>query len=206
MKSVEERMQVLARAVLNEAQAEARQILADAQEKAEAIRQRGRERAAAERAETLEQTRREAGQIREQAIAAAQLKARMLRLEQREKLLNHVFEAVQQRLPAVQQWTDYEQIVQELIREAVLDLGTQAVRIRADAQADQLLTEEVLARLARELDVTLEKGASLGEGIGIVAETIDGRRQYDNTLQARLRRSREELRAPVYHLLMGEPL
>jgi vacuolar-type H+-ATPase subunit E/Vma4 len=37
-------------------------------------------------------------------------------------------------------------------------------------------------------------------------ETVDGRRQYDNTLEVRLGRMRNSLRSSVYRLLMGESL
>lgn len=206
MKSVEERLQALSRAVLSEARAEAKQILADAEIKADAVRQHATEQAAAEREESLDRARQEAEHIRSQAIAAAQLRARTLRLERREKLLDSAFDTARQRLPSVQQWTDYDQIVRQLIREAAAHLGTDAVRIRADEQTQKLLAKDFLAELSKELGVPLQLGAALEHGTGVIVETVDGRRQYDNTLQARLRRQQDELRSPVYRLLMGESL
>jgi len=206
MKSADESVRALSREVLDEARGEAEQILADAKAKADIIRQRALEQAAAEREEILKRARQEADHIRRQAIAAAQLQARKLQLERREKLLNNVFDAVQQRLPSIRQWSDYDQIVRQLIREAVAHLGTDEVRIRADEQTQKLLTDEELAELSKELGVQLQLGAPLEHGTGVIAETIDGRRQYDNTLEARLSRQQSELRSAVYRLLMGESL
>jgi vacuolar-type H+-ATPase subunit E/Vma4 len=206
MKSVDESIRALSRAVLSEARAEAKQILADATAKADTMRQRSQEQAAAEREEILGRAHREAEHIRSQVIATAQLQARTLQLERREKMLDGVFDAARLRLPSVQQWTDYDQIVHQLIREAVTHLGADVARIRADVQTQKLLADDVLAELSKELDVQLQLGAPLQQGIGVIAETVDGHRQYDNTLQACLNRRQDALRSPVYRLLMGESL
>lgn len=206
MKSVEESTRALSRAVLSDVRAEAEQIKADARAKAEAIRQRAQEQAEAEREKNLEHAHQEADRIRSQAIAAAQLKARTLQLERREKLLNEVFDAARQRLPMVQQWTDYEQIVRQLAREAMEHLGAETVRIRADELAQAVLADGVLAEIAKESGVQLQLGEPLERGTGVIAETVDGHRQYDNTLEARLSRWQDALRSPVYHLLMGKSL
>jgi vacuolar-type H+-ATPase subunit E/Vma4 len=206
MRSVEESLQVLSRAVQSEARAEAEQILADAKAKVEAIRQRSQEQAAGERTEILECASREAERIRSQAIATAQLKARTLQLERREKLLDSTFEAVRQQLPAVQQWTDYDQIARHLLREALIHLGADTAQIRADEQTRMLLTDQVLAEISRELGVQAQLGTALKRGTGVIVETVDGHRQYDNTLENRLSRLQNMLRSPVHHLLMGESL
>jgi V/A-type H+-transporting ATPase subunit E len=205
-KSVEERMQLLSRAVLSEAQAEAEQVLEAAQARADTIRDRAQEQAQAEREEILARARRDAERVRSGCVASAQLEARRLRLERREQVLDRVFETVRQRLPNVQGWTDYDQIVRDLTREAVGHLSADAVRIRADARAREVLADSTLFELSEELGVRLRL-EELDDGrTGIVAETMDGHRRYDNTLQARLDRWQDALRAPVYRLLMGESL
>lgn len=206
MKSAEESIQALTSAVLNEARTEAEQILADAKAKAEAIRQRAQEQAAAERTEVLERASREAEYIRRQVIATTQLKARTLQLERREKLLDSAFEAARQELPTVQQRTDYDQIARRLLREALIHLGTNTARVRADEQTQMLLTGQVLAEIIKELGVQVQLGTPLKRGTGVIVETVDGHRQYDNTLEARLSRLQNVLRSQVYHLLMGESL
>jgi vacuolar-type H+-ATPase subunit E/Vma4 len=114
----------------------------------------------------------------------------------------------------VQQWTDYSQIVRHLSYEAVAQLGAPSARIRADEQTRAILAGGpaggpaggMLAEIASQAGVELELGEPLQRGTGVTAETVDGHRQYDNTLEARLSRLRGALRAPVYHLLMGESL
>jgi V/A-type H+-transporting ATPase subunit G/H len=206
MKSVEKSMEVLARAVLKKARADADHVLDEARLAAGEVRQQARQQAEAERERILERARQEAERIRGQAVAAAQLRARKLKLEQREVLLDDVLAAARQRLPTVQQWTDYDQIVVYLVREAVAQLKAGQCCVRADARAQQILTPDLLAEISAELGVQLQPGEILEHRLGVIAETVDGRRRYDNTLEARLDRQLEELRFPIHRLLMGESL
>ncbi|MEJ2736642.1 MAG: V-type ATP synthase subunit E [Anaerolineae bacterium] len=206
MRSVEQSIQALSRAVQSEARAEAEQIVADAKAKAEAVRQHAQEQAAAERAEILARASGEAERIRSQALATTQLKARTMQLERREKLLDRVFEAARQQLPTVQQGTDYDQVVHHLLREALIHLGADAAQVRADERTRMLLTDQVLTEVSKEVGGQVQLGTSLTEGTGVIVETAEGHRQYDNTLEARLSRLQEELRSPVYRLLLGESL
>jgi vacuolar-type H+-ATPase subunit E/Vma4 len=206
VRSIEKSIQALSRAVLSEARAEAEQIVADARAKAEVIQQHAQEQAAAERAEILDRASAEADRIRSQAIATTQLRARTLQLKHREKLLEGVFQAARQQLPAVQQWTDYDEIAHHLLREALVHLGADTAQVRADEGTQALLTDQVLADIAEELGVQVGLGVALKDGRGVIVETADGHRQYDNTLEARLSRSQNALRSPVHHLLMGESL
>lgn len=202
--SGDENLRKLAHVVLNEANAEAERILAEAKTKAEIVLQRAQKQAETEHEAILQQALQEAENIRSEAIAAAELQAQTRRLEHREKLLNRVFEAARERLPIITQLTDYDQIARQLVREAVAHLGDEEVRIRTDTQTSKLLSDDALAELSEELGVQLQSGATLPHGAGVVAETVDGHRQYDNTLQARLNRQQDLLRAPVYRILMGK--
>jgi vacuolar-type H+-ATPase subunit E/Vma4 len=85
-------------------------------------------------------------------------------------------------------------------------LGAEAARVRADGNAHTILADGLLAELSQQLNVQLDLGQPLEQGTGVVAETLDGHRTYDNTMEARLDRWQETLRAPVYRLLMGESL
>jgi vacuolar-type H+-ATPase subunit E/Vma4 len=206
MKSVEESTRALSRAVLSEAQADAEGVRASARAKADAIRQHAQEQGEAERDEVLKHARQQASHIHSQAVAAAQLKARTLRLERREKLLNSVFDAARKQLVTVQEWTDYDQIARRLARETVEHLGAENARILADERTRAVLTNDVLSQVSGETGVQLQLGEPLEHGTGVIAETVDGHLHYDNTLEARLERWQNALRSPVYHLLMEKSL
>jgi vacuolar-type H+-ATPase subunit E/Vma4 len=206
MKSLEENIETLSRAILSEAQAEAQQIKAEAEVKAQAIRQKAQQQAEAERAEILARAGQEAERLRSQVIATTQLKARTQQLEHREKLLDQVFTAAREQLPTIEQWSDYEVIALHLLREALQQLKVNNAQVQADEITHKLLTPEIVGGLARELNVDIEVDGALKEGTGVVVETNNGRMHYDNTLETRLSRLQNVLRSSVYHLLMGEAL
>jgi vacuolar-type H+-ATPase subunit E/Vma4 len=206
VRSLDENVQALTRTVLNEAHAEAEQVLADAQAKAQAVREHAQEQASAERTEILARASQKAERLRSQAVASAQLQARTAELERREKLLNSVFDAAQQRLSDMPQRADYDQIARELLRQALMSLGADTAHVRADERTRTVLTDQVLTEISEELGVQVTHGTPLEHGVGLVVQTADGHREYDNTLEARLGRLQNTLRAPVLRLLKGETL
>ena len=206
LKTTDERMQALAQAVLNEAGSEAEKIKEDARQKAEIIRQQAEQKAKNERESILSQARQKASSIKSQNIASARLKAQMLWIERREKLLNQVFETALERMGNTTQWSNYDQIVNRLVKEAVEALGASSARIHADKTTLQLLKDGMLEKISAELKLSLEPGEVLESGTGIILETMDGHRQFDNTLETRLKRLQDILRSPIYHILMGESL
>ncbi|MEA3346410.1 MAG: V-type ATP synthase subunit E family protein [Chloroflexota bacterium] len=202
-KSIPQGFSGLSRGVLGEARAEAREILENAEAKAERIRRQAREQAEARREEILGRAKQKTEPIRRQAIASAQLEAQRLQLESREELLRQVFSAAREELRSAPQWPDYPEILRYLIREAASNVAAEEIAIHADAQTQEYLSDPFLRELGEQLGVRLRRGELLDEGVGIVAETPNGHRLYRNTLEARLRRLRESLRAPVYRLLRG---
>lgn len=206
MVSIDENIKVLSRAVLSDVQGDAEQILAEAKEKVEGIRQRAQEQAQAERAEILERASVEADRVRGQVVATSQLKARTRLLEQREKLLEEVFDTAKQRLPSVLRGSDYEQTAKRLLTEALLQLGGSTAIIRADEDTLKSFATSTLEDISKEVQMQIKLGDPLEKGLGVIAETEDRHRQYDNTLETRLKRMQDTLRTSVNRILMGEAL
>ncbi|MDD5370952.1 MAG: V-type ATP synthase subunit E family protein [Anaerolineaceae bacterium] len=206
VRQLEENIDMLSRAVANEAHEESEKMLAQARAKADAVRQRAEEEAAMQRKEILERAHQDAERIRGQAIATTQLKARTLQLEQREKLLNAVFEKAHKQLPTVQQWTEYPQIANQLLKEALQNLESASAVVHADAATQRILKGQVLTEISQEMHRKVELGEPLSQGTGVIAQSENGHMHYDNTLETRLARMQNSLRSPVYRLLMGESL
>ncbi len=206
MKSTDENIDSLSRAILTEARSEADKVVTDAKARADSLRRQAQEDAEAARKETLDRAKQEAARIRSQKIAATQLKARTLQLDSREKLLNKVYQAGLQELPTVQQWTDYEEIARNLLREAIQQLKASDVTIRADKQTMTHFSEQFLKNLSSELKVQITLGELLTKGTGVIVDASNGRLQFDNTLETRLERMWNAMRSQVNHLLMGEAL
>lgn len=206
MRSIEENIETLSRAILDEANADAQRILADARAKADTIRQRAHEQAAAERKEIMDRAFQESERLRGQSIATAQLRARTLQLEHREKLLDRVFAEARQDMPTVLKWTDYDGIAHRLLREALTHLGASEARLHTDAVTSKALTSDVLAQVSKEMNIQIEVAEPLVKVNGVLVETKDKHLQYENTLDDRLNRLQNVLRSPVYHILIGETL
>ena len=194
----------LTRAIREQAEAEASQTLATARHQANSIQDQAQAQADAQREKTLQRAQDEAKSLYEHTVATAQLEAQRLKLQYREQLIERVFARARQQLRSAPQWPDYEQIARRLIREAVERLDVDEAIVRADEATRRIMHEEALSELGEELGVRLRAGTPLAQTTGVVIETPDGHRLYDNTLETRLARMRDVLRAPVYHILSGE--
>jgi V/A-type H+-transporting ATPase subunit E len=188
------------------AESETGQILAAAKEKGDLIRKKAHQDAEDVKSQLLDQAKREADRLRSQAVATTQLKARTMLLEAREKLFSQVFESAEEKLVSVQQWNDYEATVRKLILEAAMQLESKSIKIRADKFTAALITEKMLSEIGKEFGGKISLAEPLEKGTGIIASTEDGHLTFDNTLETRLAHLESELRAPVYHVLMGETL
>jgi V/A-type H+-transporting ATPase subunit E len=197
-------MEPLSRAILKEAEVDAQQMREDAKAKADAIRQRAQGEAEKVRREILDKAQQEADRLRSQNVSGAQLKARTLQLEQREKLLDRVFQAAREKLAEIQKRPDYEQLAAMLLREALVQLRVNKAEIRADPATRALLEKNALKDISSELNGQFTMADNLEEGLGVVIEAAEGKLHYDNTLGTRLQRLQSTLRSSVHKLLIGE--
>jgi len=201
MKTEEEDIELLARAIMVEARDEAEQVQADAREKAEAIRKRAQEQAESERKAILARAKEDADRLHSQSSATSQLKTRSTQLEQREKILNGVFDEVRKQLDSVKNRPDYSAIAAMLAREALSELRATEAEVRVDETTQKALK---LDDLSKELNGKFNFGEKLEDGTGVVVSAAGGKLHYDNTLETRLSRLQGSLRSSVYKLLMGE--
>ncbi|HAV78770.1 MAG TPA: hypothetical protein DCX53_15580 [Anaerolineae bacterium] len=205
MKPEEENIERLARAILQEARDEAEQLKAEAQAKADAVLKRAQQQAESERDAILSRARQDVERLRGQSVASAQLKARTLQLENREKLLDKVFDAARKKLPDVKQRSNFDKVAVQLVKEALTQLRVDAAEVRADAATQKVLKSQ-LDNISKELNVQITSGDAIKEGTGIVVDAAGGKLHYDNTLETRLKRLQNELRSSVYQVLNGERL
>lgn len=201
MNTEEQDIELLARAIMVEAREDAERLHAEAREKAEAIRRRAQAQAESERKAILDRAREDAERLQSQSSATSQLKARSVQLDQREKILNEVFEEARRQLESVRKRPNYAAIATTLAREALTQLRAAEAEIHADAAAQKALK---LDELSKELSGKFKFGKPLEEGTGVVVSAAGGKLHYDNTLETRLERLRGPLRSSVYKVLMGD--
>ena len=206
MRSVEENIEALSRAMLGDAKTEAEKILAEAKEKAEQINRQAEEEANKERSQILDKARQEADRLRSQVIATTQMKTRTNELEHREKLLDNVFTLAKNQMADVSKRSDYESIAKKLVREGLLQLKGSNIVIHAAPKTQSCLSKATLDELGKEFNIKIDLGDKLEQGTGVILETEDKHLVYDNTLETRLSRLQNTLRPPVYRILIGETL
>lgn len=200
----QDKVQALEQAIIGIAQQEAQAILDEAKAKADSIRKQAQSAADIENDHIRQEAQQTAARRMDQAIAKAQLEAQMLKLQRREQLLTRTFDRVRAQLAIIPQRPDYALIVRRLISEAATFLGDETFVIHADAATNQMIDDAFLEDLAQTLNVHLECGTPLETGTGIILNTSNGHRRYDNTLETRLARVQNDVRATVYHILAGD--
>ena len=201
MKSEEEDIELLARAIMVEARDEAEQLHVEAKGKAEAIRKRAQEQAESERKTILARAKEDADRLRSQSSATTELKSRSTQLGQREKILNDVFEEVRKQLASVKKRPDYAAIAAMLAHEALSQLQVTEAEVLVDESTQKVLK---LEDLSKEFNGKFTFGKKLEEGTGVVVSAASGKLHYDNTLETRLSRLQGSLRSSVYKALMGD--
>ncbi|MCJ7550477.1 MAG: V-type ATP synthase subunit E family protein [Anaerolineae bacterium] len=197
-------IKALADAVKSEAGRDQERILSHARLSARTLREQARAEAEIEGKRMIQDAEIKAARFLEQARAAAGIEAQALRLDNREALLNRVFDLVAEGLQATQNLEDYCSVVHALIRDAVAHMGNvNTMVVLADPVTRECLDDKILGQLCREFDIELTLGGPLDEGTGLVVQSQDGHLFYDNTFQARLTRMRSSLRALVFQILRG---
>lgn len=200
-------IRALSRAVLDDTRAEAERIVSAAYREADDQRRRVEQTVSEIRRQIEEETERRVALIKQQAIAVAQLEAQRILLRRREELVGAILAAVKDRLPLLRKSEGYRDLLCRLIVEAVEELGEPSecvvhVAPQDEAWLEALDLEGFAARWHGR--VHLRCGEPLDIQAGVILETADGKKRYDNTLETRLEHEWPRLRPQVYRILFGE--
>ena len=206
-----EGLQALSRAILDDAGGEATRIIAEAQERATVKKQRALTEAARVRQEILGRAHDEIERLQQQTVATARLDAQRVLLARREALIEAVFAEAAGQLAQARQRTGYAELLRRLVIDAVEQMGRPAECLVHVAEQDEHLFDEAAESGALleplgtwEGGVRLRLGEPAAISGGVVVESADGHKRYDNSLEARLKRGQARWRAQVYRFLQGE--
>jgi len=192
------------------------EILRDAQTKADRIRKRAQRdaaklsddaarEAAAAAGKVVDIARRRADRVAQSLLATIEQEMRLDLLVAREAELDRLFDAARDRLAARAAY-DYPTVVAGLAAEAIAAMGADGAVLELAERDQGLATSAWLAdvrrRVGRDVAIVVS-GTSAPITGGAIVRSADGRLLYDNSLEARLRRLRPELRKELAARLFG---
>ena len=133
-------------------------------------------------------------------------------LDAKEELFSQVFERaydqIVERTRRIDQ--DHKKLLVDLIREGIKSLGEQKIRIFSNKIDTAFLREHIKnlrANLGKYLGYKVEidlTGDPLDHVGGVVISSLDGKICYNNTLEARLSKAKDQLRFKVTKILFAE--
>jgi len=144
-------------------------------------------------------------QILEQNKASIRIRAKRIALQQSEEIIAFVFDEVKKRIAELAGSDEYRRVLQAWAAEAVFGVGSKEVVLSTSAKERPRLDDGFLEVVCKR---AVAAGADAGLEIrvsetpesdyGICARSADGRLEYRNQLQTRLRRNETEYRKKIY--------
>ncbi|HHS14292.1 MAG TPA: hypothetical protein ENN03_11080 [bacterium] len=196
---------VLCREIQEQADREAEAIIHKAREQAEAVLDQARARAVTQGDEILARAREQAEAVRRRILSGVQLEVRKRLLEEREALVRRFFEEIRRRWRELRRTSEYDAVLEDMIREGVRVLDAGEVTIRGGEEEIRRLSESRIRTLSAELSrmpggrvrLVPDPDPLPGEG-GVVL--LSGRVRVDNRFASRLAKHEPELRAMIHEL------
>lgn len=204
IKSLDERIEDLIRTIEDDAHTEIEAIKVHTTQNEAEILAEGERHAKTLRESIIGKAQQDALKRKEELKAENLLSQKKVYLDQREILLHAVFDEVDKSLEKVLHTVAYRKALQEMIKEALANLETSDAIIHLDAYSRSLITTNAIKAIGDTLQMKVSIGEDLKRGFGVLATDLDVKRQYENTLQARLNRKKKFLRSDIYRFLMGE--
>lgn len=173
--------------ILNDARRKAERALTRAERDAAKARDEAAEEQRAEREQALERARQRADTRSRAILVTVDQEVRRQRLLAREAILERCLDQALETACSLPP-DDARRSLAELLDEALAALGPGPATVRARPADAAVLASAIPA--ASQVTVTADERL----GAGLVAESADGRRQFDNTYATRRERLRERLR------------
>jgi vacuolar-type H+-ATPase subunit E/Vma4 len=187
-----EQEQKLRDEILNDAKRKAERTVSRARREAEKAHEQAADEQRAEREQALARVAERADARCRAILATVSQEVRQRRLRAREDIIERCLDEALA-LAAGLSGEEAKESLRGLLAEALQALGPGEAVIRLRAEDASLLSAEFLSSLGAD-PATLTVKADETIGGGVVVESADGRRQFDNTYATRRERLRERLR------------
>ncbi|MEM3382136.1 MAG: V-type ATP synthase subunit E [Candidatus Bathyarchaeia archaeon] len=138
----------------------------------------------------------------------ASIRARWRILSEKRKIVDKVFQMVEENIHSVRNEDNYLKMLERLIEEAAVAAGggRLEVLLNKDDSRLRLPLKEIAGRVSSRLgaDTTLVKSVKTIEATGgVIIQSSDGKTRVDNTLSSVIKRERERLEPRVNMLLFS---
>ena len=198
--------------ILKMAEEESTKITAEAQKKAGEIKKEAALNADTEAQDIINHGKQEAKREQQRIIADARLKAKRKKMSMQEQLMQESFEQATKHLQVLMEKGEdagynYTAIITSFIAEAAEIIGDQTLRLTFNEKDKQRfqpllsqLSEKVSQRLGKKLSLSIDE-KSLSTLGGVNVKSMEAAVGVDNTIESRMSRLNEELKAQVTKIL-----
>ena len=151
-------------------------------------------------AKILETSEKQAESLRRQILGAAELEVRNAQLRSLERAVNDSFDLAVKEI-SESSGAAYEKAITALIREGLDVIGTKA-KVSCSSKDKRVVSAAIRKLSAGQAKLNLDEKPIETIG-GVVLSSADGSVKFDNTFEARMERSKPELRKEVAGILTG---
>jgi V/A-type H+-transporting ATPase subunit E len=152
----------------------------------------------------LENSRKQAENLKRQIIGSSKLSARNNQLISIEDAIRNVFEMVRKRLASLNRDPNYEQLIKQAVLDSLKEIGKNDIIIecnKKDLNLVRKVVENINGDTGTKMVVSDKQIDILG---GIRATSSDGTLTYDDTIDSRIERLKPLIRKNIVQILKGE--
>ena len=198
--------------IVQMAEEESGKIVSEAQKEADRIKKEAELTASSEAREIISRGTQEARREKQRILADARLKAKRMKMSMQEQLMQESFEQATKYLQLLfekgeNQEYNYADIITNFVSEAAEIIGDQSLELVFN-ERDRSRFEGKLSQIAENVTRALNRNVTLSiaeKGIptlgGVSVKSLDGAVGVDNTIESRMSRFNEELKAEVTRIL-----
>jgi len=197
--------QLMVDEILREAKEQAASVVGAAKKEAATILNAARFTAREEEEREAKEAREKGKRVYEEVLVEGKIKAKKEALQKREETINEVFKEVEKKLRKYSTSKTYQGDLISLAIDSCRKFGSNHVVIYANERDSRVLKraqKKIVKALSVKGDVA---SASFGKPIqtmgGVRIATTDGKIEFDNTFEGKMRRDFDTLRVKVARLL-----
>jgi len=196
--------------IQSKADEEVKKIIEEAEGNAKKIIEEAELKAARIRDERLKKVKKEMDEKEKAGISFAKMEGRKKVMDVKEEFLKRAFDEVEKRLKSFSSNKKYQEVLMNLAIEAASNVDSKELKISANKgdldilkKNIQLIKSSVLKIGGKEVDIEFD-GKAIDTIGGVIVYSKDGKQIYNNTLEARLSRTFEELKGKLLTMLFEE--